>query len=154
MIITLQTIEHIVKQIGSDFDIEFKVEVYKDDKGYANKICTNQPTSEKRDTWLTCLTNAWINDLNYEQNIEGRLSPVVSVPKRTLTHWRVLSIACNNKKLSIYPDGGFINEWNIGRQPNGERFEVETITHDAKIYLFRNKDIKFDITIENSLIEL
>lgn len=45
-------------------------------------------------------------------------------------------------------------EWNIGRQPNGERFEVETITHDAKIYLFRNKDIKFDITIENSLIEL
>lgn len=56
MIITLQTIEHIVKQIGSDFDIEFKVEVYKDDKGNANKICTNQPTSEKRDTWLTCLT--------------------------------------------------------------------------------------------------
>ena len=50
MIITLQTIEHIVKQIGSDFDIEFKVEVYKDDKGNANKICTNQPTSEKRDT--------------------------------------------------------------------------------------------------------
>lgn len=154
MIITLQTIEHIVKQIGSDFDIEFKVEVYKDDKGNANKICTNQPTSEKRDTWLTCLTNAWINDLNYEQNIEGRLSPVISAPKRTLTHWRVLSIACSNKKLSIYPDGGFINEWNIGRQPNGERFEVETITHDAKIYLFRNKDIKFDITIENSLIEL
>ena len=38
MIITLQTIEHIVKQIGSDFDIEFKVEVYKDDKGNANKI--------------------------------------------------------------------------------------------------------------------
>ena len=149
MMITIQTIWHIVKQIGSNFDIEFKVEAYRDDKGNANKICTNMPSSEVRDKWLTNFTNAWIDDLKYDQNIEGHLLPVVSVPKRTLTHWRVLSITCGNKKLSIYPDGGFINEWNIARQPNGERFEVETITYDTKIYLYRNKDIKFDIAIEN-----
>ena len=46
-------------------------------------------------------------------------------------------------------DGGFINEWNIAKQPNGERFDTQTITHDTKIYLFRNKEIKFDITIED-----
>lgn len=149
MMITIQTVWHIVKQIGSNFDIEFKVEAYRDDKGNANKICTNMPSSEVRDKWLTNFTNAWIDDLKYDQNIEGHLLPVVSVPKRTLTHWRVLSITCGNKKLSIYPDGGFINEWNIARQPNGERFEVETITYDTKIYLYRNKDIKFDIAIEN-----
>ena len=108
------------------------------------------PSSEVRDKWLTNFTNAWIDDLKYDQNIEGHLLPVVSVPKRTLTHWRVLSITCGNKKLSIYPDGGFINEWNITRQPNGERFEVETITYDTKIYLYRNKDIKFDIAIEDT----
>ena len=150
MMITIQTVWHIVKQIGSNFDIEFKVEAYRDDKGNANKICTNMPSSEVRDKWLTNFTNAWIDDLKYDQNIEGHLLPVVSVPKRTLTHWRVLSITCGNKKLSIYPDGGFINEWNIARQPNGERFEVATITYDTKIYLYRNKDIKFDIAIENS----
>ena len=149
MMITMQTVWYIVKQIGSNFDIEFKVEAYRDDKGNANKICTNMPSSEVRDKWLTNFTNAWIDDLKYDQNIEGHLLPVVSVPKRTLTHWRVLSITCGNKKLSIYPDGGFINEWNIARQPNGERFEVETITYDTKIYLYRNKDIKFDIAIEN-----
>ena len=149
MMITIQTVWHIVKQIGSNFDIEFKVEAYRDDKGNANKICTNMPSSEVRDKWLTNFTNAWIDDLKYDQNIEGHLLTVVSVPKRTLTHWRVLSITCGNKKLSIYPDGGFINEWNIARQPNGERFEVETITYDTKIYLYRNKDIKFDIAIEN-----
>ena len=150
MMITLQTVWHIVKQIGSNFDIKFKVEAYRDDKGNANKICTNMPSSEVRDKWLTNFTNAWIDDLKYDQNIEGHLLPVVSVPKRTLTHWRVLSITCGNKKLSIYPDGGFINEWNIARQPNGERFEVETITYDTKIYLYRNKDIKFDIAIEDT----
>ena len=150
MMITLQTVWHIVKQIGSNFDIKFKVEAYRDDKGNANKICTNMPSSEVRDKWLTNFTNAWIDDLKYDQNIEGHLLPVVSVPKRTLTHWRVLSITCGNKKLSIYPDGGFINGRNIARQPNGERFEVETITYDTKIYLYRNKDIKFDIAIEDT----
>ena len=149
MIITLQTIQHIVKQIGSDFDIEFKVEAYRDDKGNANKICTNLPLFELRDDWLTRLTNAWIDDLQHDYNICGHLIPVVSLPKRSLTHWRVLSISCGEKQLAIYPDGGFINEWNIARQPSGERFEVSTITHDAKIYLYRNKDIKFDVAIED-----
>lgn len=148
MIITLQTIQHIVKQIDSDFEIEFKIEVYRDDNGNANKICTNLPSSELRDDWLTRLTNAWIEDLEYEHGIEGHLLPVVSLPKRALTHWRVLSFVCGEKRLSIYPDGGFINEWNIARQSNGERFEVDTITHDSKIYLYRNKDIKIDVTIE------
>ena len=148
MIITLQTIQHIVEQVDSDFEIEFKIEVYRDDNGNANKICTNLPSSELRDDWLTRLTNAWIEDLEYEHGIEGHLLPVVSLPKRALTHWRVLSFVCGEKRLSIYPDGGFINEWNIARQPNGERFEVATITHDSKIYLYRNKDIKIDVTIE------
>ena len=152
MIITLQTAEHIIKQIGLDFDIEFKVESYRDDKGNANKICTNLPSSEERDRWLTDLTTAWIDDLHHDYGFRGELLPVQSLPKRTLTHWRVLTFTSGHKRLSIYPDGGFINEWNIGRQPHGERFEVTTITHDAKIYLYRNKEIKFDITIENNAV--
>jgi hypothetical protein len=149
MIITLQTIEHFVKQIGNNFNIEFNVESYKDVRGNANSITANQPSSENRDSLLTCLTNTWIDDLNHEFGIEGFLTPIISVDKRTLTHWRVLSIECGNKRLSIYPDGGFINEWNIGRQPNGEFFEVSTITHDTEIHIFRNKEIKFDIIIED-----
>lgn len=149
MIITLQTIEHFVKQIGNNFNIEFNVESYKDVRGNANSITANQPSSENRDSLLTCLTNTWIDELHHESGIEGFLTPIISVDKRTLTHWRVLSIECGNKRLSIYPDGGFINEWNIGRQPNGEFFEVSTITHDTEIHIFRNKEIKFDIIIED-----
>lgn len=149
MVITLQTIRHIVKQIGADFSIEFLIEYYRDDKGNAESISANQPSSEKRDIWLKSLTNAWIEDLYTESQIDGELVPIESKNKRTLTHWRVLSISCGKKKLSIYPDGGFINEWNIARQPNGEFYDTATITHDTKIYLYRNKEIKFDVTIEN-----
>ena len=95
------------------------------------------------------MSTAWLDDLLNETGIEGTLAPVVSLEKKALTHWRVLSIECGNKRLCIYPDGGFINEWNIGRQPNGEFFDVQTITHDTKICIYRSKEIKFDIIIED-----
>lgn len=149
MIISLQTTGHIIKQIGNDFTIQYHVESYKDDRGNAESITANQPSSINRDAWLSSLTKAWIEDLNQDNNITGQLTPIESLDKNALTHWRVLSITCGDKKLSIYPDGGFINEWNIGRQANGKFYDTSTITHDTKIYLYRNKDIKFDITIEN-----
>ena len=149
IIITLQTIHHIIKQIGNDFTLEYKVEWYKCDNGNAESISANQPTSELRDSWLNSLSSSWIEDISHECNIEGFLNPIQSLEKRSLTHWRELSIECGNKKISIYPDGGFINEWNIARQPNGERFETSTITHDTKIYLYRIKDIKVDVCISD-----
>ena len=149
IIITLQTIAHIIKQIGIDYSIEYKVEWYKCDNGNAESISANQPSAVQRDNWLNSMTSAWIDDLSHECQITGTLIPVQSLEKRSLTHWRELSIQCGNKKLSIYPDGGFINEWNIARQPNGERFETSTITHDTNIYLYRINDIKIDVCLED-----
>lgn len=86
------------------------VEVYKDDRGNADSICANQPSSEKRDAWLTSLTKAWIDDLSYEHGIKGSLIPVVSLNKRTLTHWRVLTITCGKKdSLSILMEDLLMN---------------------------------------------
>jgi hypothetical protein len=149
MILTIQTINHFVKQIGAKFTIEYKVETYKDDNGNMEKIASNQPTAFLRDEWLKELTNAWINDLSETDNIEGTLIPIVSADKRALTHWRELSFICGSKKLSIYPDGGFINEWLIARQPDGVFYDTSNIKYDTNICLYRNKDIKFDLTIED-----
>lgn len=149
IILTIQTIDHFVKQIGNSFELEYKVELYKDDKGNSESITSNQPSSAHRDQWLKDLTNEWLDDMDNVDNIEGSLIPVISTDKRSLTHWRVLSLECGNKILSIYPDGGFINEWNIAKQPDGTFFSIQTINYDAHIYLFRNKDIKFDITLED-----
>jgi hypothetical protein len=150
MVLTIQTINHFVKQIGVNFTIEYKVETYKDDNGRADRIASNQPTAFLRDEWLKELTNAWINDLS-EIDIEGTLIPIVSADKRSLTHWRELSFICGNKKLSIYPDGGFINEWLIGRQPDGVFYDISNIKYDTNVCLYRNKEIKFDVTIEDML---
>lgn len=124
------------------------MERYRDDRGNADSITANQPSSEIRDSWLNTMTAAWLDDLAHDNKIKGVLLPITSLEKRTLTHWRELTIKCGKKRLCIYPDGGFINEWNIARQPNGERYEVSTITQDTEIYLYRNKEIKFDIEIE------
>ena len=147
MVLTIQTMGHFVRQIGKDFSVEYKVEKYKDDKGSAESFTRNQPSSEQRDCWLTSLTQAWLGDLQHEEGVKGKLLPVVSGEKRSLVHWRELSIRCGKKRLSIYPDGGFINEWNIGKQPNGEYYDTATVTYDTPVYLYRNKEIKFDIEL-------
>lgn len=147
MVLTLQTIGYIITQIGSNFQIEFKVEEYKDYMGKEESITANQPSSELRNKKLEELTNEWIKCLKHENGVEGKLVHIVSLKKNTLEHWRAVSFTCGNKILSIYPDGGFINEWHIARQPNGEYFTKDNVTCNTKIYLFRNKDIKFDIQI-------
>ena len=147
MIFTLQTVEHFVKQIGKNFSIEFKLETYRDDKGKTDSITANLPSAEIRDAKLKQLTADWLKSLSYNDDIKGNLVPIVSGCRRSLTHWRELSIACGNKKLCIYPDGGFINEWNISS--HNKRFDVNYITPDVDINLYRNKEIKFDITIED-----
>ena len=147
MILTLQTIEHFVKQIGSDFSIRFKLEKYRDDNGKDNSLTANMTSAEKRDARLKAITTDWLKDLSYNDGIKGELVPIVSGERRSLEHWRELTITCRNKRLCIYPDGGFINEWVISR--NNEFIDIAEITPEVDIKIFHNKDIKFDVTIEN-----
>ena len=148
MILTIQTIDHFVRQIALDFSLEYRLEMYRDDRGNEDSITANQPTSGKRDDWLTEFTDIWMADLKHDYQIVGTLVPIDPLDKNGLTHWRVLSFECGKQRLSIYPDGGFINEWHIGRQPDGRFFEPTTIAYNSVITLFRNKEIKFDITLE------
>lgn len=82
--------------------------------------------------------------------LKGTLVPIVSGPKRSLPHWRVLIFECAGKKLCIYPDGGFMNGWFIYNAPNTPHhiYDLSTITYDTEIRICRNQDIKYDVTIE------
>ena len=62
-----------------------------------------------RDSKLKSLTTDWLKNLSYNNDIKSELIPIQPEKRHSLTHWRELSIACSNKKLCIYPDGGFIN---------------------------------------------
>ena len=114
-----------------------------DNNGKRDNLGANQPISEDRDSWLENLANELVEGLEYEDGIEGTLSPVVSAPRRSLTHGRVLTFECAGKKLCIYPDGGFMNGWFIYNAP-GERkmYDLSTITYDTEIDICRNQDIK------------
>lgn len=149
MILCLQTVGYFVQEIGAGFSLKFNIERYESERGKYDSITANQPTWVERDQWLQSLAKSWIDDMHFENNLEGELLPIVSVPKRCLTHWRVLSMECAGKKLSIYPDGGFMNGWLITDAPSGERYTINDITADAILYLSRNQEIKFDVTIES-----
>lgn len=149
MILTLQTIEHFIKKLGVDFELEFVVERYESEHGKADSVTAEQPSSRHRDMWLTNLSKSWLADLKADSGINGELHEVYSRAKRALSHWRVLSFEYEGKRLSIYPNGGLLNGWFLGEQPNNERYDTQTITHDTEITLCRSIKIKYDVTVED-----
>lgn len=68
-----------------------------------------------------------------------------------LTHWRVLQIKCGNKQLSIYPNGGFVNEWMFDKQvPCTKTFDRnDNLDIDDDMPLFRRKEIKYEVIIDS-----
>lgn len=146
MVLTLQTIGYFAEQMGNTFNLRFKVEQYADPNGKDDSITANLTYHGVRDSWLTSLTNSFLDDLWEEKKIDGQLEDSTSVTRRTLSHWRELSFECAGMKLSIYPDGGLLNGWKIASQP---RYSTSEITHDTDISLFRNCEIKFDVVIED-----
>ncbi len=162
IVFSLQTISYFIKKIGNTFTLDFKIERYDTDSGKWNNLCANIPSSsdkeddygnvkQGRDKWLEDLANAMVEGLLYDDDIEGKLLTVRSAPKNTLTHWRVLTFECAGKRLSIYPDGGFMNGWMIHNEPGRERhyYDLSQITYDTEIDLQRNQEIKFDVVIED-----
>jgi hypothetical protein len=147
IITTLQIIDHIVKQTECDFTLEFLVEKY-DDFNYRTGIANNLPSDKERDKILEQLTNKWIDSLD---NISGNLVEIKSKDRRSLTHWRVLSMTCRSTTLSIYPDGGFINGWILDRSAKTKNPDENYPTTEDNISIIRIQDIKFDVCLETDL---
>jgi hypothetical protein len=149
MVLTLQTIAHFVKQAGNPFELEFLLERYEGTENKTN-ICMNLTGYVQRDAMLNELTIGWLNELD-GQHIQGELTPIQSKEKNALTHWRELSIACAGLRLSIYPDGGFVNGWNMLKDwtINTKRYDLSNTDTSDVITLKRCKDIKYDVTVEN-----
>ena len=147
MVLTLQTIEYFVKKINKDFDIEFLIEEY--NYGMQKRgIFANLESSISRDRLLESKTESWINYMEYEHDLIGQLADVKSAKAGTLTHWRVLNIECNGKRLSIYPDGGLLNGWGFDKA-NSTKYYDDTTCHDDDIPMIRQQAIKYEVHIED-----
>ena len=152
VILTMQTIGYFIRKIRQPFTLNFLVERFYKVNGKLNNLGANQPSSVERDSWIQSMANELIVDMYSEEGIKGSLIPFVSLPQRTLTHWRVLTLECAGKKLCIYPDGGFMNGWFIASAPgeSGMRYDLSLIAYNTDITIFRNQEIKFDVAIEDS----
>lgn len=149
IMLCLQTINYFLRKISNQYSLAFKVERYDDAAGRRDSVTANQPGFLDRDAWINRFSKEMVSDLEGETGIVGHFADVVSVPRRSLTHWRVLSLECAGKTLSIYPDGGLLNGWHIAFTPGVyTKYEVEDMSHDTIIPLYRNQDIKYDVNLE------
>ncbi len=65
-------------------------------------------------------------------------------------HWRELRFVCGDKTLSIYPDGGFANGWNLDTDyyhAEHKHFDHGNVRYNTPIHIKRDKDIKFDVCL-------
>lgn len=150
MVLTLQTIGHLIKQIGKEFELEFLVERF-EDNCYKASIMANLKNSSERDMRLGDLCEGWLADMEHNVGVHGELVPIESRKERSLTHWRVLSFECGNKRLHIYPDGGFANGWNLqhGKEVHNKFYTLDNTDTNDNIALERAQDIKFDVSVED-----
>jgi len=148
MITTLQIIEHIIKKANCNFNLEFLIEKYQETT-YRSGITYNLYSDSERDKTLQSLTEEWLYNLK-DRGFDGKIVEINSKERRSLSHWRVLSISCGGKRLSIYPDGGFINGWIIARNGNIRYYQPEDTTTEDDILIARVEDIKFDVCLEDN----
>ena len=147
IILTLQTIEYFVKKINKDFELEFMLEEYQYEREKMG-IFANLVNSRKRDSILNGMVDTWINEL-YNEGIQGNLVDLNSKRGGELPHWRVLNLEFNGKRLSIYPDGGILNGWGLGKLQKGEYYSADMATCEDNIPLTRQKAIKYEVHIED-----
>lgn len=142
IVITLQTIGFFVKKIGKDFSLRFLVEKY-DNRIFHQSITSNLFDDSERDAVLDKLSRGYISNLKSE--INGELLPVESLERKTLAHWRVLTFKCGNKKLEIYPDGGFANGWFLDTGKCEKYYDYDNTDAMCSIPIKREQVLKFEV---------
>jgi DEAD/DEAH box helicase domain-containing protein len=152
---TFQVVEHFVKKIDKPFSLSFKILDFAD--GHPNKsIFSNLPNAVAVEEMIGKI-GGQRNEIKLVPG-KGSVSEKpkcngVSVEKKKayeFEHWRELRFACGGKTLSIYPDGGFANGWNLDTDyyhAEHKHFDHEKVRYDTAIHIKRDKDIKFDVCL-------
>ena len=150
MIIALQVMKYFIDQIGRDFTLNFRLEQY-EENSTSRSFTANFQDSRKRDEYLADMVKKWRDELSEESHgiIYGTIPQIESVKKRTLEHWRQLSITCGSKTLSIYPDGGFANGWGLDTTRTVKYLTRDNVDAETNIPLKLSQKIKFDVTLED-----
>ena len=152
---TFQVVEHFVKKINKPFSLTFKI----------LDFCGGHPnTSVFSGLPDAASVEAMINKIGGQRN-EIKITPnhgstsekpacnALKVEKKKVyefAHWRELRFICGGKSLSIYPDGGFANGWNLDNvfyHAEHKPFNHDAVRYNSPIHIKRDTDIKFDVCL-------
>lgn len=148
IIITLQVIEHFVTIFNKSFSVGFEVVNYQERYTARGSITSDLKDGDTRDKKLKSMVEDWTSGL---KTLKGELSFIKPEYNYNFSHWRELSFSCGNKKLSIFPDGGFANGWVMDRSYyKKNRLEIPTDTAQVLevLHLQHEKEIKYDLKIQ------
>lgn len=146
IVLALQTIEYFAKLIKKDIEVKFNLEWY--ECGEQKKgVFANIITSKKRDEILEMISEKWRDDLD-DANYCSKLD-IDTAKSGELPHWRVLTLTCKGKRLSIYPNGGFLNEWEFNQPKSTKFYGPHNTTCKDSIPMKRKKSIKYEVHLED-----
>lgn len=146
IITTIQFIDYFIKMSGhKSFSLTFQTEQFSNNS-YMRGITSPYPDYSSRDRALKEMCDFWKekNEYDVELKIETKM------PK-SLPHWRELSFKCGDKILSLYPNGGIINEWffDIDKAKESGKFYLLNTTPDIPIPIRKDQDVMYDIEMKS-----
>lgn len=152
---TFQVVEYFVKKINKPFSLSFKILDFAG--GHPN-------TSIFSNLSDAVAVEENIKKIGAQRNsirvVSGKGLPPerpacsgLTVEKKRVyefEHWRELRLVCGDKVLSIYPDGGFANGWNLDTDyyhARHEHFDHGKVWYNTAIHIKRDKGLKFDVCL-------
>ena len=150
ILVAMQFIEAVIRtsRKENNFSLTFLNEQFYDFKGTDSYPFKGMYGHDIRNSVIDQLAEQLYDDLQ----VDMATCPysIDTLPVNGLTHWRVLIVKCGEKQISIYPNGGFINEWAYDKRTPAKAFDKnEDLKIDDQLPLFRRKEIKYEVIIDN-----
>jgi DEAD/DEAH box helicase domain-containing protein len=147
IVTTLQFIDYFIERFGiKSFDLNFENETYKDDSN-RNRVDVNLIDSLERDEKLRKLTDIWLDNKS-KQNVRGTMNILPQTSKK-LPHWRELKFECGDCSLSLFPNGGIINEWFLDNKSNkcSKFYKNDNTTTEDAVPLHNRTEVMYDVIL-------
>lgn len=143
MVVLMQFIDGVVSVLGFQGKVDIKI--------LGEKYSVNRFDNDPENHLLKCYLNDIARDKNFKALAKKWNKITVEILSKwykTLPHWRELKIVGVDKQLTIYPNGGVMNGWELANDKDDKDFDK--INPNSDEYSLTQKDPKIMYDIELS----
>ena len=151
ILVAYQFIKRVLEKAGKEnnFSLTFKNEEYWD---YSSRSTKSFPSkgledAELRNELIESLSEQLYDLLETDKDLCPFKNDTLAC--NSLPHWRVLVLKCGTKQISIYPNGGFFNEWKFDSKSTNNRYSDNAdLEVGQSVPLYRVMEIKYEVIID------